>query len=394
MYSTAAKFVLGASLLLGGVHPVYAQTAQHTPPVVHVTLTNDGCVASPTSGVAGPVTFLVTDTTGDQVSEVELISNGLIVGEKENLFPGASGQFSVNLPAGSYALYCPGATAENTPFIVAPAPGGQPTIAVDPQLKLMLDQAALDYRAYVQGEVAQMVSSTQAFTAAVQANDLNSAKQLYPAARTHYEAIEPVAESFGDLDPAIDMREDDADDPSEFTGFHRLEKAIWQDGSLEGMAPIAQQLMSDTLQLQSLVNDPAKFSFDAAQIANGSTELLDEVAQSKITGEEERYSGIDLLDMAANIQGSRKGYDLVRPGLGQLDGALASTIDQRFAALDAAMQPYQVDGTWVTYKQLGQDDIRRLSEAVNNLAEPLSQVAARIVIATGGTLGAEAQPGN
>ena len=85
--------------------------------------------------------------------------------------------------------------------------------------------------------------------------------------------------------------------------------------------------------------------------------------------------------MAANIQGSRKGYDLVAPGLSRLDATLASTMTLGTVSLDSAMQPYQMDGGWVTYNQLGQDDIRRLSEAVNNLAEPLSQVAARIMIA-------------
>ena len=85
------------------------------------------------------------------------------------------------------------------------------------------------------------------------------------------------------------MREDDADDPLSRPD-HVSRRRCGRTAPLEGMGPIAQQLMSDTLELQQLVNDPSKFAFDAAQVANGSTELLDEVAQSKITGEEERYS--------------------------------------------------------------------------------------------------------
>ena len=333
------------------------------------------------------MTFQIRDTTGDQVTEVELLINGLIVGEKENLFPGASGSFSVNLPAGEYELYCPGATVENTSFSVAAPGGGQPVAAVDPQLKAQFDQAATDYRTYVQQEVAQLVISTQALVDAVDAGDLTAARQAYPQARIHYEVIEPVAESFGDLDSAIDMREDDADDPSQFTGFHRLEQALWQSGSLNGMSPAAHQLMAHIQELQQLVNDPATFNFDAAQIANGSTELLDEVAQSKITGEEERYSGMDLLDMAANVQGSRKGYELLRPGLVSLDQNLASSIDQRFTELDSAMAPYQTSSGWMSYQQLQPNDLRTLSQAVNDLAEPISQVAARIVVASGVSLG-------
>src|SRR4051812_9871650 len=311
----------------------------------------------------------------------------MIVGEKEHLFPGASGTFSVNLPAGEYELYCPGATVENTAFSVAAPSGGQPVAAVDPQLKAQFDQAATAYRSYVQQEVAQLVTSTQVLVDAVEAGDLTAARQTYPEARIHYEAIEPVAESFGDLDPAIDMREDDADDPSEFTDFHRLEQAIWQANSLDGMSPVALELQANVQKLQQLVNDPTTFDFDAAQIANGSTELLDEVAQSKITGEEERYSGMDLLDMAANVQGSRRGYELIRPGLASLDQNLAASIDQRYTELDAAMAPYQTSNGWMSYQQLQPEDLRTLSQAVNNLAEPISQMAARSVLASSGSLG-------
>jgi iron uptake system component EfeO len=376
--------IVGA-LLAVGVTPAFAQA---TPPVIQVTLDNDGCRASPASGVAGPVTFAITDTTGDQVSEVELLNNGLIVGEKENLFPGSSGSFSVNLPAGDYQLYCPGAANENTSFSVATPANGQPQAAtVNPQLKAQFDQAATDYRSYVQQEVTQLVANTQILVNAVDAGDVAAAQQAYPDARVHYEDIEPVAESFGDLDSAIDMREDDAPDAAHFTGFHRLEQALWQTGSLDGMSPVAHQLLSDTQRLQQLVDDPTAFSFDASHIANGSTELLDEVAQSKITGEEERYSHLDLLDMAANVQGSRKGYELLRPGLVTLDQNLALAIDQRFTELDSAMAPYQTGSGWTSYDQLQPTDLRTLSQAVNNLAEPLSQVAARVVVASGGTLG-------
>jgi iron uptake system component EfeO len=168
-----------------------------------------------------------------------------------------------------------------------------------------------------------------------------------------------------------------------FTGFHRLEQALWQDGNIDTAGPIADKLLEDVTQLQTLVNDPGAFQFDAAQIANGSTELLDEVAQSKISGEEERYSRLDLLDMAANVDGARRGFDLLQPGLRLLDPNLADTISGRFASLEVAMAPFVTADGWRTYDQLTPTDLRSLSQAVNDLAEPLSQVAARVVVAGG-----------
>ena len=78
------------------------------------------------------------------------------------------------------------------------------------------------------------------------------AKALYPAARIRYERVEPVAESFGDLDPRIDARENDVP-PSEWGGFHRIEKALWQKGTADGMSPVARQLLADVKELQTKV---------------------------------------------------------------------------------------------------------------------------------------------
>jgi iron uptake system component EfeO len=364
------------------VTPAAAPTQASGVSTVQVTLTNSACTASTQQTTAGPVTFQVQNTTGDAVTEVELLNGDLIVGEKENLTPGLSGSFSVTLPAGDYQLYCPGAATEKSAFTVQPAKAGQASAAVDPQVAADLQTAASGYRTYVQQEVAQLVTTTQTLVDAVNAGDLSRARDLYPQARTHYESIEPVAERFGDLDPAIDMREDDAPDPTDFTGFHRLEKAMWQDNSLADMQPVAATLLQDVQKLQQLVNDPAQFSFDAADIANGSTELLDEVAKTKITGEEERYSHLDLLDVSANVDASRKGFQLLQPGLQRLDPQLASTIAARFNDLDGVLAPYKTTTGWRSYDQLTPADVKALSQAVDNLAEPLSQVAGRVVVAS------------
>ena len=88
--------------------------------------------------------------------------------------------------------------------------------------------------------------------AAVVAGDVAKAKSLYPAARIPYERIEPVAESFGDLDPRIDARANDVP-ASEFGGFHRIEKALWEEGTAKGMSPYAKQLLADVKELQGKV---------------------------------------------------------------------------------------------------------------------------------------------
>jgi iron uptake system component EfeO len=340
---------------------------------VTVEITDAGCKPTPASVTAGSVTFKVTNTNAGKVTEAELKRNNVIIGEKENLTPGLSGSFSLKLKAGKYAMVCPNASQESWDFTVTGDSGGSLPAGVT----AALDQATAGYQQYVVGEVAKLIPATRKFTDAVRAGDVTQAQKLYAPARYFYEEIEPVAESFGDLDPELDARADDVqDDPSRWSGFHRIEKALWADRSLAGLAPVADKLDADVAKLQGLV---ATTTYQPAQLANGATELLNEVATSKVTGEEDRYSHTDLSDFEANVVGARKAFDLLKPALAQLDAGLAGTIDPRFDDVLAAIKPYQVgDGTYVDYSTVDDDKRKVLIQKVNALAEPLSQVAAKV----------------
>lgn len=340
--------------------------------VLNITLTNKGCPSPKAEIPAGPTKFQIKNDGGTKVTEVELMQGDRILGEKENLAASFSGSFTLNLKAGDYELYCPGADTDRSPLKVtgaaAPSTGSEAEQAA-------LAKAITAYKSYVQDEAAALVTNTKALQAAIDAGDVARAKQLYEAPRLNYERIEPVAESFGDLDPRIDGRAEDFDSPTDFQGFHRIEMALWQDNTTDGMSTVAATLVADTESLQKLV---ATFDIDAAQIANGATELMNEVANSKVSGEEERYSHLDILDMAGNIQGAQKAFDLLQPALEMTNKTLASTVAARFADMNNAMAPYEKGASYVLYNTLTQDQIRALARAVGALAEPLSQVAGAI----------------
>src|SRR5262249_15329128 len=152
-------------------------------------------------------------------------------------------------------------------------------------------------------------------------------------------------------------REDDAATPADFTGLHRLEKALWMDGSLTGMGPIADQLDADVARLQELV---ATETYQPTQLANGAAELLDEIALSKVTGEEERYSPIDLLDFQGNLDGAQEAYRYLRPALVEMDPSLVGTLDQRFIDTQGALAKYRQGDGFVAYTTLTDADTRVL----------------------------------
>ena len=111
------------------------------------------------------------------------------------------------------------------------------------------------------GEVDALVAETRAFTDAVKAGKLDEAQRPYAPAHQHYERIEPIAELFNDLDGTMDSREDDfekkAEDP-DFSGFHRIEKGLFADKSTAGLAPVADKLMADALDLQKRIVEPRR----------------------------------------------------------------------------------------------------------------------------------------
>jgi iron uptake system component EfeO len=341
---------------------------------VAVKITDAGCEPAKLSVPSGPATFKVQNDGASKVTEYEILDGPFILGEAENIAPGLSGQFSLTLKPGVYTTYCPGGTSSERGTLEVTGKGAVAASTA-------ANHAVAQYRRYVEQQTAELVTQTTKFAAAVKAGKIAEAKRLYGTARIPYERIEPVAESFGSLDPAIDAREGDVD-PQDWTGFHPLEKALWKTGSLTGTEPLADQLVQD---VQFLADKVKTVKLEAAQIANGSVELLGEVSKSKITGEEERYSHIDLLDIEANVAGSKAGFDAVRPIVAEKNAQLATTIDDRFAAMTAALDKYRdanEPSGYVTYTKLTPAQTRELSQAVDALAEPLSRVGA-IVVSSG-----------
>jgi iron uptake system component EfeO len=116
-------------------------------------------------------------------------------------------------------------------------------------------------------------------------------------------------------------------------------------------------------------------------MANGAKELLDEVATGKVTGEEERYSHTDLVDFKANVEGAQKSYELLKPVAAKSDADLVKELDKQFAALNTLLDHYREDNNsyeFESYDKVGKAERKELSDAVNALAEPLSQLAAAV----------------
>ncbi|MEJ5914186.1 iron uptake system protein EfeO [Pseudokineococcus sp. 1T1Z-3] len=366
----AALVALGLLLPLSACAtdaPAPAEGAEAGSTVV-VTASDDACEASRLDLTAGISTFEVTNA-GSQVTEVYVYDGDRIVTEKEDIGPGTSYELTVDLAEGSYQLACkPGMVGDGIRQDLVVAASAQAE-EVDP----LAEQAVADYRAYVQEQADAAVPLVTGLADAVRAGDAERARELYAPSRVPWERIEPVAESFGDLDPRMDAREADLAPGEDFTGWHRLEKALWTGEELAPVADVADQLVADVTELAGRVPEAP---LTPTSIGNGAKELLDEVATGKITGEEEAFSHTDLVDVEANVDGAQEALEALRPLVGRSDPELLAELDARFADLWEALEPYRDGDGWVSYDTLDEAQRRDLSRAVDGVAEPLSGLAA------------------
>ena len=351
---------------------------------ISVTSSDSSCDVSATSAPAGNLTFDVSNS-GSKVTEFYLYSadGGRIVGEVENIGPGLQGKLIVTADEGSYQTSCrPGMAGQGirADFTVTRPAGGSPPPSADVGL---ISRAQNRYRAYVQKQVDILLAGTKRFVSAYRSGQDDRARALYPDVRSHYEAIEPVAESFGNLDPELDAREADLAQGQKWTGWHRIEKDLWpqRDPSYHALSTTerkkyGQNLLDTTRTLHSRIGT---LTFTTDQIANGSSGLMEEVATSKVTGEEEYWSHTDLWDLAANVRGARVAFEDVRPILEERDPALATTITKRFAEIDRLLAQQESGHGYRLYTELGDAEIKHLANAVNALSEPLSHLTAAVL---------------
>jgi high-affinity iron transporter len=361
----AAPIVLVAGTL-GGETSTSAAATGDAHKTVALALTDAGCTPASLRLASGPTTFVVTNTGTSKVTEAEVMQDNRALAEVENVTSGLKGRFSLTLQPGRYELRCTGGTHESGSLVVT---GARSNLALDPALQRGLD----GYRAYLERETASLVTGVEGLRDALASGDLGAARRAYAVARVPYERVEPVAESFGDLDPRIDARANDVP-KSQWTGFHPIERCLWVDKTTKGTGALADGLVANARKLQRLVRG---VELEPAQVGNGANELLGEVSKSKITGEEERYSHLDLLDFDANVEGARAAFDAIRPALVAKDPDLVSQIERRFGLVDAALRPHERPGGFVSYTALRKPQIRRLSEVIDALAEPLSRAPAR-----------------
>ena len=339
---------------------------------VAVTISDKGCEPASVSVTPGKSVFKIKNESKRAV-EWEILKGVDVVEERENIIPGFVQTLSATLDAGDYQMTCGLLSNPKGVLKVAATDADAAATKAMPVSAMDLVGPLAEYKVYVTKEVDAMVGETKRFVDAVEAGKLADAKALYAPAHEHYERIEPIAELFNDLDGSMDSREDDfekkAADPA-FLGFHRIEKGLFADNSTAGLAPVADKLMADALDLQKRLSS---LTITPKSMVGGAADLIEEVASKKISGEEDRYSRTDLWDFQANVDGAQKIVTLLDPLVAKRNPELATRVKGNFAKVDAVLVKYKAPhGGYVSYDKLDPQDRNKLKGPVTALAEDLS----------------------
>jgi iron uptake system component EfeO len=347
---------------------------------VNIALTPAGCVPRPAKVPAGQLTVNVSNKDAGAVSEAELRTSDLshILGEQENLTPGLSGGFSLEIQPGHYVINCPGASQMHWSFTVS----GKATGANWNKNPVLVNGVS-QYSKYVDLNVAKLVSSSQTMCRAIGTGNLTAAELAYPKSRVYYERIEPVAEIWGALDTDIDGRWDNpVTVASQFIGFHRIEQLMWDSDTLAGTAQLCAGLVHHEQQLLSLVRAA---TYNPLEMASGAADLINEAGTAKVTGEEERYSNTDLVVLQANVVGAQEVVNLLRPYLKTHDQKLLAQIDATDAAAEREVSRFTAtpgydDTGYVEYSTVLNGDREKLSQVLGAYEKSLDKLS--LVVST------------
>jgi len=365
------RFTIASLLALAGLvaaHGMAGASETKAAPIA-VTVTDKGCEPASLSVTSGKTTFSVRNASR-RALEWEILKGVEVVAERENIVPGFVQQLTTTLDPGEYQMTC--GLLSNPKGVLRVAANAEAKTATPSPLDLIGPIA--EYKVYVANEASALAEATRTFAAAVKSDRIEEAQRLYAPTRQHYERIEPIAELFNDLDGSIDARADDFEqkeaDPT-WTGFHRIEKALFADHTTADMAPIADKLRADTQELHKRLTT---LTITPKAMVGGPAELIEEIASTKISGEEDRYSRTDLWDFQANVDGAQKIVALLRPLLQPRDPDLVNRLDTNFRRVDTVLAKYREGDGFKSYESVSATDRNALKGPVTVLAEDLARL--------------------
>ena len=340
---------------------------------VTVTIHPHSCEPNALTVPAGFNSFRIVNAS-ERAVEWEILDGVLVVEERENIAPGLSQVINATLAPGDYAITCGLLSNPRGTLHVTPTAASEASARARPAMVAFIGPLS-EFRVYLSSQGNALIKAVDALSQAIATGDLAQAQALYVPAREAYQRLAPAAQRLAELDNSINARADYFEkreqDPG-FIGFHRIEYGLFEQRSTQGLTPIAQQLQANSVLLkQQLLAQ----SLPPEQLVSIVARTLHNLADTRAgSGEEERYSHIDLNGFAANLQVTHKVVDLLRPLLTKNNADLLRTIDDASAALDAELDGLKTAQGFNTYDTVNAGQRQQISHKAKALADALDGI--------------------
>ncbi|KQB52173.1 multidrug DMT transporter permease [Pseudomonas endophytica] len=340
---------------------------------ITVTIHPHSCEPSELTVPAGANRFRIVNAS-ERAVEWEILDGVLVIEERENIAPGLSQVISATLNSGDYAITCGLLSNPRGTLHVTPTAESQAQAKARPSMVAFVGPLS-EFRVYLNNQSNALIKTVDALSNAINEGDLVHAQALYIPAREAYQRLAPAAQRLGELDNTLNARADYFEkrehDPS-FIGFHRLEYGLFDQRTTQDLAPIAKQLQANAVLLkQQLLAQTLPPEQLVTQVSRTLHNLADTRAAS---GEEERYSHIDLTGFAANVYTARKVVDLLRPLLSKNNADLLLNIDNASASFEAELNTFKTAQGYNMYDALNPAQRQAISNKAKALADALDGV--------------------
>ncbi|WP_095194791.1 iron uptake system protein EfeO [Pseudomonas sp. Irchel 3A7] len=340
---------------------------------VLVTIHPHRCEPGALTVPAGRASFRIVNRS-DRAVEWEILDGVLVVEERENIAPGLSQVINADLLPGDYAITCGLLSNPRGTLHVTPTAASDAAAKAKPSMVAFVGPLS-EFRVYLSNQGTTLIKAVTALNQAIEAGDLSQAQTLYIPARAAYQRLAPAAQRLAELDNGINARADYFEkreqDPA-FTGFHRLEYALFQQRNLDGLAPVAQRLLTDvtTLKQQLLAQ-----SLPPEQLVSTVVRNLNSLADVRAgSGEEERYSHSDLNGFVGNFDAARKVVELLRPLLTKSAADLLPNIDSALVAFESELNGFKVNDGYASYDSVSAGQRTQIADKAKALAAALDAI--------------------
>jgi high-affinity iron transporter len=316
---------------------------------------------------------------GGSVVDVTLLGakNSLTYGVVEAMAPGTTRTMTAVIPPGRFRLGC---TYSENATVYSPIVTvfGAPVHDAHPYRQVTYSQIAplvTKYRAEVSAGLAVLATDTDHLRALADAGQLDQAKQAWLVAHLDYARLGAAYDTFGNFNDEIDGRPNGlpqgVDDPS-WTGFLRLEYALWQNQPAATVASIADQLDAYVHQLVLAFTEQTTPLNDLSLRTH---EILENTLQFELTGETDQGSHTGLATALANVQGTEMILGIIAPLLGEGEPMLLANLRSDLSQLAGLITTYQLpDGTWTPVQSLTETQREQFDGAIGNYLETVSPV--------------------